>query len=354
MVKSAILKERIKQYFLWGGLAALAVPTIPVQAAIAFNNSLDAVMNLLRHGRRPTAPVPADMTREEEREVSNLADDHPLRTWADEHARAEGLAGTSISYDSTAKGSPVKNALVRFEDNTAQIHFVGDPEADDPAYVKNIIAHELGHHTAGKNLKFANHAMNTTSTYAVMAEWGGVGALLIHGLDRFRDHPVVQMVSPDLIASLPSVSQSLMLSAVSFVAMPVVARLAQKFNHSVEHLADMKAAELTGAQETVDFFAERYLKEEAEGQVAAKEMKAFKKARKEHVLDLSLVKAWQDTMADMRAPLHDTHPRASARMEFIAKAYGLAPRAAEPIAVAPEEKPVLAAKSASAPAKPLL
>lgn len=355
MVKAAILKEKIKQYFLWGGLAALEAPTLPLQASVAINNSLNTVMNLLRHGgRRPMPEVPAHIMMEK-RELSTVADDHPLRAWADEHARAEGLsAGTSISYDSAAKGDPVKNASVHFEDDKAHIHFVGDPETEDPAYVKNVIAHELGHRTAGAHIKFRSRAMNTTSAYAVMAEMGGVGALLIHGLDHFRDHPVVQMVPPELIASLPSVSQSLMLSVASLAAMPVVARLAQKFNHSVEHLSDMKSAELTGAQETVDFFAERDLKDEAADLAAAQEMKAFMRAQKEQILDFSLVKAWQDKMAEMRAPLNDTHPRASVRMEFIAKAYGLPSRPAEPVAEAAAERPVLAAKSTPASAKPLL
>ncbi len=352
MVKTAILIEKIKQYFLWGGLATLTVPTLPLQAAVALNNSVNTVMDLLRHGGRRVMPeVPSHMMRDKP-ETTTLADDHPLRTWADEHARAEGLsAGTSISYDVAAKGHRVTNASVRFEDDKAHIHFIGDPEADDPAYVRNVLAHELGHHTAGERIKFSKHAMNTTSSYAVMAEIGGVGALLLHGLQHVRDHPMVQMVPPDLITALPSVSQSLMLSAVSLVAMPAVARLTQKFNHSVEHLADMKSAELTGAQETVDFFAQRDLKEEAEGLAAAKEMKAYMKAQKEHVLDFSLVKAWQDMMADLRAPLHDTHPRTSTRMDFISKAYGLETSAPE---AATMEKPVLAAKSTSAPAKPLL
>lgn len=354
MVKSAILKEKIKQYFLWGGLAALEAPTIPLQASVALNNSINKVMDLLRHGgRRPMPEVPQHILSMEKPERLAMADDHPLRLWADEHARAEGLsAGTSISYDSAAKGQPVMNASVWFDDDKAHIHFVGDPETDDPAYIRNMIAHELGHKTAGENIKFSRRAMNTTSAYAVMAEMGGMGALLLHGLEHFRDHPVVQMVPPDMIAQLPSVSHSLMLSVASLAAMPVVARLAQKFNHSTEHLADMKSAALTGAQETVDIFAERDLKNEAADLAAAKEIKDFMKARKEHILDLSLVKAWQDTMADMRAPLHDTHPRVSARMEFIAKAYGLPPRAAEPEAVA--EKPVPVSKSASAAAKPLL
>lgn len=353
MVKTAILIEKIKQYFLWGGLATLTVPTLPLQAAVALNNSVNTVMSLLRHGGRRVMPeVPSRIMMGEKPEITTLADDHPLRTWADGHARAEGLsAGTSISYDVAAKGSLVRNASVRFEDDKAHIHFVGDPEADDPALVKNIIAHELGHHTAGQNIKFSRYAMNTTSTYAVMAEMGGVGALLLHGLQHVQDHPVVQMVSPDIMAALPSVSQSLMMSVASLAAMPLVARLAQKFNHSVEHLADMKAAALTSAQETVDFFTERGLKEEAEGLAAAKEMKAYMMAQKEHILDFSLVKAWQDAMASLRAPLYDTHPRASTRMEFIAKAYGLTTPTPE---IAALEKPVLAAKSASAGADPLL
>lgn len=351
MVKTAILTEKIKQYFLWGGLAALSLPTIPLQAAVALNNGINSAMNLLKHGRRPLPEEPVHPAMLEKRSFATVADDHPLRTWADEHARAEGLTGgTQITFDSAEKGQPVRNASVSFENDKAHIRFIGDPEADDPTFVKNIIAHELGHHQAGDSAKFYRQAMNTTSSYAVMAEYGGVGALLLHGLQTVQDHPLVQMVPPDLLAHLPTASQSLMMSAASLVALPLVASLSQKFSHSVEHLADMKSAALTGAQQTIDLFATRHLPQETEYLAHAKEMKAAMKGRKEHVLDFSLVRAWQDTMADLSKSLRDTHPRVSARMEFIAKAYGLETPAASPVATAEAPRHN---KNGAAPIKPL-
>lgn len=323
MVKTAILVEKIKQYFLWGGLAVLTVPTLPLQAYTALNNGINSVRHLLKNGRRPLPESALYNDKPKEDGITDMPDDHPLRQWADEHARAEGLAGTRISFESARKGTPVQNACVNFEDNKANIRFLGDPESDDREYIKSVISHELGHHKAGDSRKFAYHAMNTTSAYAVMMEYGGASALLLHGLQSVRDHPWLQMVPPDLIANLPSPSQPLMLAAASFLAIPMVARLTQKFNHSVEHLADMKSAEIMGPHQTVEFFAQRDIKQEVEAMALEAQRKLTKGPKRHHVSDLSLIKSWSDTLNQLSSAVRDTHPKTDKRMEFIRNAYGL-------------------------------
>lgn len=302
-------KEKLRQYALWGGLGVMSIPTLPLQAALQLYNTVKATRHSLSDGGSPISDMPLG-------EWVSISAENSVNLWANEQARKLGLEGTDIYYERRTAGRPVIGAQVTFERKKAQIYFLGDPHVDKTEYIKFVVAHELGHLKAGEVSNFRKFAMNTVSTYGLMAEWGLIGGLI---MNTVKHHPLTQNLSTNLLTSIPEASMLspmniMTASLASLLVIPTVSKLAKRFNHSVEHLADMKAAEDVGPDNAI---LSLYEAEDRNKPVQESSAKPVEK----YMFEFSLTPVWNKFMQRLQSPMHDTHPTPKTRRDFIRAAF---------------------------------
>lgn len=315
MIEDTQKQEKNKQGLLWGGLTVLSLPAAPFIINDAIIEAAESLWQKIRQrvgDRLGHVPKPPP-----EGEVLYLKPEHSLYKWADETAKGQGLELGGILIRPEGQNKPVTNASVFFTKNRAIINFVGDPAKEDPSFTKALVAHELGHATAGDSIGFRKIAMTTTSAYALLAQTTLSLGVLAQGMQAL---PFVQ--NNDLN---PFSAAMLGVGAASLVAIKATASLTKKFMHSVEHLADLKGSEIVGPDDTISTL--ETMKERNEVYAEAGKMGDQKNGpdieSKMEWLDMRLKDVWDKVMYNLKQPMWDTHPTVDVRQDFIRKAHGI-------------------------------
>lgn len=326
MIEALRKQEKDKQRLLWGALATLSLPATPFLLNDAIIDSAKSLWREIKYkaenkfGYVPK-PLPAD-------ERLFLKPEHDLYKWADQTAKGQGLELRHISIRPEDKNKPITNATVVHYKNKIFLSFEGDPTASNPSLTKAIIAHELGHFTAGENTRFKKIAMTTTSTYAWLAQTTLSLGVLAQG---------IQALSLAQNNDLNPVSAVMMgVGAASLAAISVTSKLAREFNHSVEHLADLKASEIVCPEDVVAALGE--LKVHREEQIEATNPAHSDEPTIEGS-KMSLRSAWHMVIDHLKRPMKNTHPSPDARQDFIRNAYSMTESAQQVAYVAPAAKP---------------
>ena len=325
MIEEVRKQEKDKQRLLWGSLAALSLPAAP----FLLNNAIiDAAKSLWREIKYK-AENKFGYAPKNRRVDDNLylKPENDLYKWADQTAKEQGLELGYISIRPEDKDKPITGATVSQYKNKAFISFKGDPTVGNPSLTKAIIAHELGHLTAGENARFKKIAMTTTSTYAWLAQTTLSLGVLTQGM---------QALSLAQNNDLNPVSAVMMgVGAASLAAIRVTSKLASKFNHSVEYLADLKASEIVGPEDLILALAE--LKVQSEKQIedlnAAHDDEPTTDWSK-----MSIRSAWYMAIDHLKKPMENTHPSADARQNFIRNAHGMTEETQRVVSIAPAAK----------------
>lgn len=323
MIEEVRKQEKDKQRLLWGSLAVLSLPAVPLLLNDAIADAAKSLWRKVKYiaedhfGYVPKSSPPIN-------DQLYLKPDTPLYKWTENVAKEQGVALGEVSINPNDQGKPVTGASVSFFKGKAFITFSGDPTADDPAITKAIIAHELGHSTAGDRLRFSKIAMTTTSAYALMAQAAFSTGILVQGIQSL---PFLQNAASNDLNPLSAAM--LGLGAASLAAIRVTSSLTRKFNHSVEFLSDLTGSKIVGPQDMVSMLGEISDRNE-------KELKEFKRIQDDETKiewsKMSVRDVWSMAIHQLRKPMTDTHPECGVRQDFIRNAHDMTQRTQQVIA----------------------
>lgn len=320
MIEDVRRKEKNRQRLLWGGLAVLSLPAIPI---LLLDKGMDIAEKFWRRAKSKTRNAHDPLVPAASKgDYAKINSAHPLHQWAKAEAGKDGVDLVELLRTRADKGKPVVNASVFYTGNKAAITFYGDIDTIDPAHTKAIIGHEIGHYKAGNNKNFLNMAMSTTAFYALASNNALRLSLLGQTAHILKDKPFMNETSASYVDAINAVNASallaasgtlLMASGASWLALAAVSRLMRAFNHSVEHLSDLKAAEIAGPEDTIGVLT--YLEEKNNGNSV--------RVPRSNWMSRALSAAWSPADGYLVKLIKNTHPPLKARADFIRSACGV-------------------------------
>lgn len=316
MIEDVRRKEKNRQRLLWGGLAVLSLPAIPI---LLLDKGMDIAEKFWRWAKSKTRNAHDPLVPAASKgDYAKIDSAHPLHQWAKAEAGKDGVDLVELLRTRADKGKPVVNASVFYTGNKAAITFYGDIDTIDPAHTKAIIGHEIGHYKAGNNKNFLNMAMSTTAFYTVASNT----AFRLSLLGQMEVKPLMNETSSSYIDTINTINAAtfsaatsgtlLMASGASWLALAAVSRLMRAFNHSVEHLSDLKAAEIAGPEDTIGVLT--YLEEKNNGNSV--------RVPRSNWMSRALSAAWSPADGYLVKLINNTHPPLKARADFIRSACG--------------------------------
>lgn len=226
-----LMKRYAEKAALWGTLAALNAPLGFLPLAMTGLSRLHSLI-------QSHDALAEDVTQE----TSHRA--HPVNGMLSDIAREMGRqAGVGVKHVFVRSMRRFTNAEIIGESRkAASIIFDGNP-LDDPALnqtpqgdavMRGVIAHELGHALSNGDNTFNNNAYITGVCYSLGGSIGTVAALCT-------------MVTGGLASGAVLLGGAVLSGVAGFLTMA----LNQRFNRNEEYLADLRGAEIFGADNMV-------------------------------------------------------------------------------------------------------
>lgn len=254
---------------------------------------------------------------EEETDPVLLPDDHPLVTMAQEIAAKDGILPIIyLNQDDAFHNAMVSPLRTEEGQDVASIIFDGNPllAKNGEAITRGVLGHEIAHLSTSMNSVSKKYLMNTTSSYALLAQITGFFGLAhdkIKTLDVDRVIEAVQLPGHahgqvEMLLNTVA-SQPLMLGAAAgFAALAVaVPRMARSHSHATEHIADLHGAELTSPEDAIALM--EHLKAQN-----PPEQKSSLKAIWDRVAKASIYR-----------PFDDTHPNYDERIRVLKESFNM-------------------------------
>ena len=235
-------------------IVAVALTFTPMSiiglSVIFMGSCLQGILSLpkdIRSFFKPTEKI----VDESKTEFTPLHEDHKLTKMADKMAKKEGIKFQEVSMRDN--DYPVMNANISFpKKNEARIRFHGNPleGVKNDNIAEGIIAHELGH----KNnfLKVDEHLFNEiTQSYL---SFGCLAFLLSVFAEQINAKKQVLFIDNNVPVHLitPERPTLFALASLSFVIAAAIPHIAKKINHCVEHIADLRGAEIANPRTMID------------------------------------------------------------------------------------------------------
>lgn len=290
-----------------------------LKTAIMFTASPFALMDSSRLFGHIAQSAPSFKTL-----IGRLSPEAPLTQMVNDMAAGQGIKIEGVCIVDESEG--YQNAFISmYDQNTASILFQGNPlqEKNGHAITRGIIGHELGHlhaegHKDHRTYSAAGIAAGTYRDLAIptlvlaglKAEDEGVMEML-STLPETQTSAVVEQVASTLLTVLPESPLLIGIAGALYGLSVANAHLYRSFRHTMEFIADLRGAEISGIDGALALRQHR--------------LTQTRKETPESGLLSSLSEHWEKACARVENALfpkhYDTHPTNQDRIDLLNKAF---------------------------------